>query len=375
MHERYSSADFLRRHMQQTCVGAGVMKRSNHDQSSNRNVLDLSRETARLLLDEEKTPFGSFSSFSYGQAKDVIDVFLRENASDAETVNLALDLLERCVGEMAINKDSSQLWWLCKPRFFTRIYSELWKNAVKKGETVIPVNDLIVKVHQMTTILPAFRYNIFIIGTFMDVLIKSEVENPSKAAHLAEELLGIVQEEAAFHSDSPDMQPNAVIYNQVLQAWANSGLPNASEKMGEILERMRKSKFSTPTLVTYSMLLRFFGVRKESKKIEEILRLMQAESLQLDGTCLSPVIFCYCGEGNVEKAEEHLEKMLRLNLRSQNAWKLVAENVENILKAYYTHLQSTTELNQQEARLARAESLFKRVERLLKAQKVPIGQF
>jgi hypothetical protein len=49
--------------------------------------------------------------------------------------------------------------------------------------------------------------------------------------------------------------------------------------------------------------------------------------------------------------------------------------VENILKAYYTHLQSTTELNQQEARLARAESLFKRVERLLKAQKVPIGQF
>jgi hypothetical protein len=102
-----------------------------------------------------------------------------------------------------------------------------------------------------------------------------------------------------------------LIHGQVLKAWADSGHPNASEKMEIILQNMRQSGIGkSPT--TYRILIRFWAGQLDIDMVEKLL-----QSMKLDGTppcrlSLSEAIYCYCRKGETKIAQSLLNELLEV---------------------------------------------------------------
>jgi pentatricopeptide repeat protein len=287
--------------------------------------------TARHLLDESSYPLGSFSLEVYQAAKDVLEEFLKwRDATDAEAVNASLDLLERLVKEMAFVKDDKQSKWLCNPRFFNSLFNR-WKEAALHNVQIISASDLVKKLKTMSTQLPEFRYNIETINMIMHVAIKQA--HPSKAPCVAESLLELVKTEAT-HMNNSDLMPTVYSYNMILNAWAESKLPEASPRMDAILKEMRNQQLAAD-IVSYNILLRFWNGMGEVNKVDAILRTMKHDGVKPNLTNWSVALSCYAKVGQTRKAEEILQRMIDEHTpgyhHDDNA---LGQSVQNIMSAY-----------------------------------------
>lgn len=306
-----------------------VDKETLEQHKDSKESLEQHKRKAQELLDKRNHPRGSFTPSHCLEAKHVLDFFKREKATDFETVDLSIALLERLVAERVLSNDGEQSNWICEPRYFNPLFN-LWKEAAKQGERVISPRDLVQKLQTMSRTLPEFRYDIVAVNIIMDVVIKQAP--PKRAPFIAEDLLDFVQKEAA-EMQSVELRPNVFTYNNVMQAWAVSGLPQAPEKINSLLQAMRK-KGIAPDEVTYNILLRYWATLGAVNKVEPILETMKKEGIVLRRPGLSESIYCYAKVGNTKNAEEILQRMLELPPKNEKEDRMVAESTQNIMLAY-----------------------------------------
>jgi len=246
-------------------------------------------------------------------------------------------LIERLVAERATSNDGVQSKWICDPRYFTPLLN-LWKEAAKQGKAVVSPRDLVKRLQTMSRTLPEFCYNIVAVNIIMEVVIKqAPVE---KAPFVAEELLNFVRKEAT-EMKSMELRPNVYTYNNVMQAWAVSGLPEAPDKMEALLQMMHQEGI-VPDEVTYTILLRYWANKGASAKLEEMLEIMKSEGVKSSMASLTQAIYCYAKAGNTEKAEELLQEMVELQPRNKKEAGMVAETIQNILLAYRNIVDDST---------------------------------
>jgi len=297
------------------------------------------RTRARSLLDEQTNPLGSYTASQYNEALDALGVFRHMKATDAESVQLSIGLIERLVKEIARSKFKfdETLNWLTDPRKLPPFFNN-WKIAAIAGERVFSPRELIQKLQKMLQELPGFRYNITTAGIIMEVLIKQE--HPRNAPLVAEQLLDFIQKEAVALKNT-DLLPNVVIYSQLLKAWTDSGLPQTPQRIDEILRRMREQGIR-PNVVKYNILLRYWAGKGSMERIEAIMQDMKNEAVKPNLLTLSQAIYGYAKVGNTEKAEFLLQQMLLQHKHGdQNESKLIGESVQDILLAYVRMVEST----------------------------------
>jgi len=320
-------------------------------------LLEKSKSAAEELLNEQSLPPGSYTRDHYKKAKQALDTFKNKCATDSESVHLSIRLLERLVTEMAIRKDTAQMWWICEPRYFNSLFN-LWKEAAKQGKAVISPQNLVQKLQTMSRTLPEFNYNIVGVGIIMDVLIKQAPTK--KAPFIAEELLNFVRKEAA-EMKNVELRPNVFIYNNLLQAWAVSGLPEAPDKFDGLLQTMHQEGVP-PNELTYNILLRYWCTKFAVDKIDSILETMKDNGLEPSTTSMSHAIHAYVNVGKTNRAEELLHEMLKAQPKSKKEAGMIPKSVQNILFAYRAIVDnSTVHPKRKEEAVVCAKALFENI--------------
>jgi pentatricopeptide repeat protein len=322
------------------------------------NLFAENERKARGLLDARILPLGSFTDLHAAEAKEVLKFFKRRKETDEVTVNLSISLIERIYEEMAISSNGLLRWkWICEPKFLNSILN-MWKIAAKQGGKVISPMHVFNKLQVVSRKRPDYRYDSATIAIIMFVVIKQL--HPRRAPFVVEDMLKFLKHEAIEKKRS-ELQPNAFIYNNVLQAWAVSGLPQVPGKMNSLIQSMRQERIALDT-VTYNIVLRYWANQGAVDTIEFILEAMKKERLVPTKAHLAQAIYCYAKTGRTEKAEEMLEIMLGIQPENEQESCTVAECVQNIMLAYRMIVDGrNSNFIIRERAVERAEALFKKM--------------
>ena len=118
--------------------------------------------------------------------------------------------------------------------------------------------------------------------------------------------------------------PDSYSYNIVLAAWADSGRPEAAERMDALTRRMRE-RGARPTTATYDIWLRYYcnnnGQQQQQPSIEHMERMleeMREVGVVPDLTNLSHCVAAYAAHGQVRRAVELLFRMIDEYLLGHN---------------------------------------------------------
>lgn len=185
-------------------------------------------------------PVGSFTDddFSMVRQKILRELAKHTSATDFQSLNLAIDLIERVVEERKRGSapDEVNLDYLCHPRYYNQI-SMHWKEASFRNFDVISPIDLLQKIYKISKefpnqcpFLPSVHHLI------LDVAIHQR--HASQGPAIAKEIIEIIRTEADT-SDRPYLEPGLDVYNRWLMAWAKSGRKEASDEMNDLLQHMR----------------------------------------------------------------------------------------------------------------------------------------
>jgi pentatricopeptide repeat protein len=137
------------------------------------------------------------------------------------------------------------------------------------------------------------------------------------------------------------LRPNVFTYNNVMQAWAVSGLPEAPDKMEALLQMIHQEGI-VPDGATYTILLRYWGGKGEVDRIETILATMKSEGVKPRVPCLTQAIYGYAKAGKTERAEELLQEMAELQPKNKREAGMIGESMQNILLAYRNIVDDST---------------------------------
>jgi pentatricopeptide repeat protein len=310
-------------------------------------TFNVTRRPHRSSLEADNLMKKDVGSFQYPQdydlAHDWIDEVVKNDSPSPNEINLSVHLFERVVLEYSQllashNKDThserksarDQSLWFCNPFYVTTLFSQ-WRDAAIKNEDVLSPRDMLQKLQNMSALLPEhFRYSIETMNIIMHALIRKEP--PHRAPFVAEKLFDFIAADYAARVEHGDtaMRPTSYTYNMVLQAWSESGLPDAPVKMEQILNAVHKENCSTEirsddhakSFVCYKVCLLFWCKLKNIEKIDATMSLLdEIEHLRdtIDGFLFSMVIGAYVQARQVHKGEDLYFRMLRQCLPLKSA--------------------------------------------------------
>lgn len=313
------------------------------------------RKDARTLLDSSVW----YQRQRLHDAAAILSEFQRMNANDADSLSLVFDLFERVVKEIADTKEISPFVWLCQDRFHHTFIIH-WREASMQKLPVISPMELAQKIIRMSQMLPDhFQFGIVSIGIILDVVAKTS-NPPAKAPYQMEQLMNMFHEQMPFHSTD-----NIVIYNQLLSAWARSGVNEAPQKMENVLGTMQNHGFQ-PNHSTFNIQLRYWGGLGDVDRVENLLQDMQQARLEPDAISLSEVIFAYAKAGKPDIASEFLEKLVRNHpLVDERMHGLVASRMQNILLSYRNMIKYRAHRMIVKKAVASAEKVYHRLRTLV----------
>jgi hypothetical protein len=301
-----------------------------------------SKRIAWIVWDAEKLLNKEIGTLQYPDdydgARRVINAMMHD-VNDVSfcspAVNITIRLLERCVREYALllasqqhvdqsnalpSSSNEQLLWFCNPSFYNGLFNR-WKVAALLNESgVIPPRELVVKLQTMSSTLPdTFRYDITTMTIIMQAIV--QVEPPSNAPIVAERLLDFIQIQSKL-DDNDALKPDVHVYCLVLQAWSESGLSNASQKMEQIMDHIQHvysqynpSMVEEISLVPYKIWIRYWARIGNVKKVEGIFHTIERDERlqpQLDTVIMSEVVSCYTKVGQIMQAEDMFDKIISL---------------------------------------------------------------
>jgi len=229
-----------------------------------------------------------------------------------------------------------------------------------------------------------FRYNWETVTILVEVLLAQE-RHTVATLDLAEQWLfgtttttSMPEEQQQEENESMVQPDDASTYTLLLQAWADSGLPEASDRMDALMNRLHSRQTNnnlpssktfavTPNVALYSVWLNFWSEHNEMDKLEALVQKLKKQQRQLleeengfgDGgdvmhpttTTTTPVpldpafwtqvVHAYCRVRQLDRAADTLDTLLGCLSRSSSSsaneemhrddQKLLAESVFQIV--------------------------------------------
>jgi hypothetical protein len=327
--------------------------------------------------------------------------------ADGETVTLALHLIERSMKEIAWNRDvdddveiimtvpnrilqqknqpqlppnekdkedasslmvESKVLQKRKPHLRAMIWIgdcrnlnpilNLWKEAAKRNEPVMPPFELLQKLQALSKYTPVFQYDRMSVGILMNVVIH-QADNKTKAPALAEQMMEFlftrVREERQQNKlrtiQSTEMKsrflPDVIQYNQVLQAHAISNNPTETtiQSIHKLLNLMKRHKIA-PNAITYTILLRYYGNLGDADALDQILNgkmippsstttsIHGKKEVPMTRGALAQAIHGYAKARRTETAERLWNHLVSIKSCNKNEVHLVGESLHAIVLAY-----------------------------------------
>jgi pentatricopeptide repeat protein len=324
---------------------------------NDKELLQQYRKPVKQLVKDasESRPLGNMELSDYMAARDFLDQFLKMKPSEWFHVNLVIDLLERLVAELAVAVNKDHAKWICDMRMVNPIL-DTWKKSslsatAEQKEKLITAEDLIVKLEKMTTKFPGFRFDQMTIGIILEVILKQS--DVRQAPKIAESILERAQ--------TSGVDPNIILFNQLLQAYSVSGLEETPDKFDEIVTRIKKVGLM-PDLVSYNVMLRYWGGKGSVAKIEDLLEKMESEGLLPTIANLSQAIFGMSTAGSPEKAAKLLNNLMKLEPANNRERNLVGGAVVNVLMGYKKRVEIGASGMEKVQMVGAAEDVFKRFE-------------
>jgi pentatricopeptide repeat protein len=310
-------------------------------------VLERTKQNARDLL---RHPPGTYDTDIFGRVKETLDAFQTIKPTDFQSIDLVLKLIERMVREIEVPRHGGIINWFCPPRYVNRLLN-LWKQAARKGVRVIPPDALLRKLQQLSKKLPELGCDRVTYGIIMDGIMHTAP--PESAPQRMEKILQYLISKANMH---PHLQPNAISFNQVLEAWAQSGSSDAESKMRDLVTMMHTRNVE-PSTATYNILLRFWSDQRNMDEIDKILENMKRQGITPSPRNYLQACYGYCAVPVLDKAET-IALDLMWNCQDKA---LVGQCVQHLMMTYRDLFDSCGDQAEKDNVLARAEDLFERI--------------
>jgi hypothetical protein len=288
--------------------------------------------SVKYLLERQVFPLGTFRPSEYERARKALDFYRTAKIARTESVNLALDLLDRLIEEMGASEDTEQFLWLCNPRNYLNPILNNWRQAVKRGyKDVYPPGNVLRRLQQASVTFPLFAMDIASFGMVLDAVLHRT--HPKQAPHTAESILQFIRSESD-RTNNAQLRPDAHIYCQILKAWANSGLPEAEARMESAWQKMLDTRVR-PDAVPYAILLQFHARGGNVARCEALARTMVKHYVVPNVTNLAAMVLCYCRAGQPDRAMPILQDMfVTADRRIEFDCQELANSVLAVLVAY-----------------------------------------
>ena len=118
---------------------------------------------------------------------------------------------------------------------------------------------------------------------------------------------------AMYHSGIKELKPDCILFGPVIDAWAKSGISNASEKALGVLKLMKAEKIE-PDVTIYNIVINTFaseGTKKSLLCAEKILSdLENNPNVQADCFSYNGVLKAYANNGDPERGKDLLDRWI-----------------------------------------------------------------
>jgi pentatricopeptide repeat protein len=335
-------------------------EREDKDRSSGLSSFTIQKEKTRSFLDESTYPLGSFSDAHFSDIKITLETISRQNIRDSDSLELALDLLERLLRELRVRFRAKHARWICHPRFFNGILHN-YQVAAKIGVRTGPPEIVWKRLLTMAQILPEFQLDNVTVAILFDAML--HFRPPLEKPHFAEHFLNDLWDKWRRNPQPALPRPDRNVYALVLLAWSNSKLPVAGEKIENLIGDMRTENVAFDE-ITYNIFMRYFAERGEQGKVESILEEMIKDGVKPTRTTLSHMIYCYCYVGDAFKAEKVLRQLVGLHPKNDRESNIVGETVQMILSVHRKNLENCSDEMEKTRIMRSAENLFQSLEKI-----------
>jgi hypothetical protein len=381
-----AAAALTMRHPSSMRVAAASAHRNNNIYRrffATKKRLEAIRKAKQRIIDKlQNAP--RFFEKEYESAMLSLNSLKKQHATDAESVNMTFDVLERVVAEMTRKVDKKQLKWFSKPGWSTNLIRN-WRIAVKEGQQVMTASELKDKMQEFARKQPLFRYERQAVEPVLDVLLKQE--SPHKAAELIQDFIDFIKTQGVA-TKNKKLLPTVKTYNYLIRARAavlaaaeadaaaaasdggnTADVEKAKDELLELINYMRSSEDTAimPNGFTYSVVLQCLGRIGDLKNMEENVAIMKQEGLSTTGFNLADVARCYAQHGQFDKAEICLRRIYMVGLddpKDEENYKnnaLYVDSIQNILFACHKLLLEPSENTKRKAlALEFAEKFFQR---------------
>jgi hypothetical protein len=316
------------------------------------------REAYELI---QNKPIGSFSKDEFRNASQLLQLFQRSRANDAKTAHTAIHLLERLAREIAAEKEEDPVVRkrLCNPMLLIRILA-IYKNAAKSGEKVIPPIDVLFKLINVQEMIPSFQLDYVTIRIIVSVAILST--SASRAPLIVEQMINTILDTKTDRHVQPSLLRH--LFNENMQAWAVSGVPDAKIKINELIERMQKNDIKLDTL-SYNIMLRFYTSKKLYVQIENILQIMKIKKMKPTVENILRSILVYVALRRSDEAFELLEEVIKITTTKSDptTLQMVFDSFQAIIISFRQILESDTPQIEKLHAIERVDRLFHIVDR------------
>ena len=163
-----------------------------------------------------------------------------------------------------------------------------------------------------------------------------------------------------------DLQPDSVLYMQLLHAWMDSELPETPSKIDAILDDMKIRDIPLDNAI-YSILIRYWGNQGSLTRIRAVLERMEYEHVIPNVATLGQVIYGYTRSMQPLQAVSLLEQMHAQTTGSSQDVVTITACTLNILDAFKRLIVRGNDVNRN---VIRAEDVVRRFasNRMLKSR-------
>lgn len=293
-------------------------------------------EAAHKVLDSWKNPLLELSPACVNSAVDLLERLVQEVAAASIDGTAAKNNHHKHHRAAALNHR-----FMVEPRYYNPVINQ-WKETAKrcrgKGGVVSP-QELWERLQNLARRHPAaaaaaangFEYNIATLTSIMNVMVALEPD-PAEAPVVAEAYFEEIQKQA---QQLPSCQPTLWTYATLLKAWAESGRPDASDRMDAVMEHMKEHGLE-PNEKVYHIWLRFWAERGDCiDKMEACVAQLQEDGVvQLNMASWSQMVYGYAQARDLEKAAQALERMVEQhNPDDERSVNLLGESIQHIVLA------------------------------------------
>jgi hypothetical protein len=211
--------------------------------------------------------------------RTIWNAFRRGNgASDTETVNLTIALLERVADALRPKSRAhlrKRIVYFYSPRYWTPLFRN-WRIAIQRHQDVPHPYELLERLQTVATKLPRFNYSVGVLAILRVLSYFSLDRNmfALQAYNILESMLQL-----AKTNNNPWIRPTPQLFRSVIKIWATeSSLPETVAKLHILITSMYTINLR-PNAQTWNCLLKFWKFHRNRTQFLEILKTMRQDHI------------------------------------------------------------------------------------------------